>query len=275
MGEKKRRLDVFRKAHPYCCFCGGNSPTESIDHIPAKILFTNSQLPGDKKFEFPSCYQCNHASKQYDQIAALLTLSTIDANATSSAHFQKVASGVKNNARKAISDVVQGATGQRHRSKQLSEAFGIPVQASKLDGAALLSLKVLGAKIGMAHYYEDNGIPLAIEGGLWTMTLTPAALLEGGIPEFLRFGEPFEDLTSKCREKEQIKFRSIRNKEEGLYLYQILIRDHMLITSIVDKDMTRHSESQPYVIRPGFLKSLQNPAPLFSTSLSIQLKSND
>jgi hypothetical protein len=47
----------FISRHPLCCFCGGTSPSETIDHQPAKIVFPDKGRP--KGLEFPACKRCN------------------------------------------------------------------------------------------------------------------------------------------------------------------------------------------------------------------------
>jgi hypothetical protein len=47
----------FIKKHPRCCFCGGGTPSETIDHQPAKIIFPEKSRP--KGLEFPACERCN------------------------------------------------------------------------------------------------------------------------------------------------------------------------------------------------------------------------
>src|SRR5262245_50452826 len=51
------KASEFIKEHPICCFCGGGTPSETIEHQPAKIIFPEKHRP--RGLEFPACKRCN------------------------------------------------------------------------------------------------------------------------------------------------------------------------------------------------------------------------
>jgi len=51
------KASEFIKEHPICCFCGGETPSETIEHQPAKIIFPEKHRP--RGLEFPACKRCN------------------------------------------------------------------------------------------------------------------------------------------------------------------------------------------------------------------------
>lgn len=69
-GVSKARRTRFLQAHPFCCFCGGNTPTETEDHIPARSMFAGKNWPDG--YVFPACTKCNHASSFDEGLAAWL-----------------------------------------------------------------------------------------------------------------------------------------------------------------------------------------------------------
>jgi len=101
MAEKKRRLVSFKKKHPFCCLCGGEIPTQTIEHAPPKIMFWDKQRwPG---LEVPACQRCNHGSSQSDQLAAFYAIAQspdfygTDTNEDRIKFFDKLGRGCQNN----------------------------------------------------------------------------------------------------------------------------------------------------------------------------------
>lgn len=72
MGKKSIRTKKFIKKHPNCCFCGGESVTETIDHIPPRSLFLGKKYP--KEFEFPACGSCNNKTSNEEDAARLISI---------------------------------------------------------------------------------------------------------------------------------------------------------------------------------------------------------
>jgi hypothetical protein len=69
MGEKRRKIEEFKKKHPYCCYCGGAWPTENVDHAPPISLFRNRHRPNG--MEVPSCLYCNKNFSAFDALVSL------------------------------------------------------------------------------------------------------------------------------------------------------------------------------------------------------------
>jgi len=100
MGQAKNRLAKMIAAHPYCCLCGGKTPTESIEHAPPKIMFWEKLRP--KGMEVPACKRCNNETSEIDQLAAFyaLTQSKRSINGLRNAeedYFKKVSHGCLSN----------------------------------------------------------------------------------------------------------------------------------------------------------------------------------
>lgn len=66
--REERRKELLAK-HPLCLFCGGLSPSTTIDHVPPEVCFPRGFHP--EEFEFPACASCNQGAKKHDQIFAL------------------------------------------------------------------------------------------------------------------------------------------------------------------------------------------------------------
>lgn len=57
--------------HPFCCFCGGQTPSAEPDHIPSRVIFYKRRWP--EGYEFPSCTACNRISRHDEQVVAMLS----------------------------------------------------------------------------------------------------------------------------------------------------------------------------------------------------------
>lgn len=96
MGAAKRRREAFFEAHPFCCFCGGHTLANTIDHVPLRAAFANGI--GPEGFEFPACEACNGGSSQSEQILALYARLCDRNNENYSwGHIEKLIVGVRNN----------------------------------------------------------------------------------------------------------------------------------------------------------------------------------
>lgn len=73
MGQKKKKLDDFKIAHPRCCYCGGARPTETFDHMPQRAFFRSRQWPAG--YEFPACSECNSSTRVAEQVIAAVARS--------------------------------------------------------------------------------------------------------------------------------------------------------------------------------------------------------
>jgi hypothetical protein len=64
MGDAKQRRAAIKAAQPLCILCGGNRPTETIEHCPPRVAFFEKQ--GPDRFEFGACGACNKGSTNDD-----------------------------------------------------------------------------------------------------------------------------------------------------------------------------------------------------------------
>jgi hypothetical protein len=70
MGSATRHRKAFLTAHPVCAFCGGVTPSTTIEHCPPRAMFQNRQWP--EGFEFPACDRCNGGTRDDDLLIAML-----------------------------------------------------------------------------------------------------------------------------------------------------------------------------------------------------------
>ena len=59
-----------------CAFCGGGTPSETVEHCPPRALFQFKAWP--EGFEFPACKSCNSDTSDDDLIVAMLSRFSAD-----------------------------------------------------------------------------------------------------------------------------------------------------------------------------------------------------
>lgn len=64
------RTATFIKANPICIFCGGGTPSTTVEHCPPRAMFQYRQWP--EGFEFPACDACNDGTRDDDLLIAML-----------------------------------------------------------------------------------------------------------------------------------------------------------------------------------------------------------
>lgn len=70
-GMRSRFKKAFLRAHPLCCFCGGERQSTTIDHQPSESVYpewTDRHL----KLVFPACSRCNAASRKAESLLPLI-----------------------------------------------------------------------------------------------------------------------------------------------------------------------------------------------------------
>jgi hypothetical protein len=71
------RHEHLKRENPFCIFCGGTSPTTSVEHMPSRILFDGKQRP--KGLEFPSCQECQDSTRREELVVAMFSRNYPDA----------------------------------------------------------------------------------------------------------------------------------------------------------------------------------------------------
>lgn len=70
MSQRSYRKAAFFKLHPRCCFCGGDTPATTEDHVPARSIFNERHWP--EGYNFPACDRCNQLTRRDENVVAFL-----------------------------------------------------------------------------------------------------------------------------------------------------------------------------------------------------------
>lgn len=172
VGSKKYIKNQFLRDHPTCCFCGGSTPTEELDHIPSRVLFNDRQWP--EGYIFPACIKCNRVSRHDEQVVAMLSRFYPDPNTQNSKSvFVERVRAVHHNYPEIIEELNSTSIRQKRNA---SKKYGIePLYGSTLGDFPMLNVSGplvnkavinFGQKLFLALYYKHSGIILGNEGGI-------------------------------------------------------------------------------------------------------------
>ena len=167
MGEAKVRRRghaAILKAQPWCIYCGGIYPADTIEHMPPIAMFDGRQRP--KGLEFPTCRECNNGTRLSDMVASLLGRAYPDARPD---ELKRLLHGVANNVRGLLEEMQVDQVEQELAHRNIPS---MPSGAGVLrtDGSILRNhIGVFGAKLGLALHYEAHVLPVPPAGGVQPM----------------------------------------------------------------------------------------------------------
>jgi len=181
LGESKSKKRRFLEEHRHCCFCGGQEPSTTIDHVPAKAHFPDGFAP--EGFEFPACDSCNRGSKRDDQIAGFYT-QIADFGDTSrtpeaEAKIRKLTNGIRENYPEALPNHDDGVPinqiGSLYTPTPVAVSFEVPA-------AYRPAMMRLQQKLTHALYYRETGSPITeahhYGGGFYQIQNHPTTLTD-------------------------------------------------------------------------------------------------
>ncbi len=192
MGRRSSSKQLITESPQSCCYCGGNTAAETIDHVPSVQFFDRK----DASFTLrvPSCAECNSRTAASEQVIAFLArimragadsddIKSVfkgfcDANPQLSRRLLPTANMVRNARRTLGSDTIL-----------------------HLDDAELQShVQIVGAKWAFALHKEKFGTAIPNGGGVWVKWWSNVDRMRGPVlpdelelvlpqlPEFLKTG---------------------------------------------------------------------------------------
>lgn len=233
-------------------------------------MFVDKQIPGNARIEFPSCDECNRSSRLYDQIASMIALTSLrELTEAENRHFHKIVAGVRNNTNKAIYEILDGGFGLRQHARRFQRETGLEAFATRLGQTGIMSLRVLTAKLGFAYFYGSTGIVVPNKGAVVTDVVMNSDIYLNRLPERYKWREEFRDVTESAKHTRQIMFRSRILDDHTAGIFQFGLHKNLLCVAMVVMDSSRHpvKDNDPTTFKPGFIRSIQQPANEFRTSL--------
>jgi hypothetical protein len=255
MGEakaKRRAHASILKAHPWCIYCGGVYPADTIEHMPPIAMFDDNQRP--KGLEFPACRDCNNGTRLSDTAASLLARAYPDAKRPND--LERLLRGVRNNIPGLLEEMHVGDAGDR-------DIPSMPAGASvlRVNGSILRKhIDVFGAKLGLALHFEAHRSPVPPAGGVQTMFFTNASALRGELPnELIQLMPAPRTLKQGKREVgDQFKYSWALTEEKRHSAFYATFRQSFAIAAVTALDrsefLERNADKHPITI-PGYFKS--------------------
>lgn len=225
----------FAKLHPFCCFCGGSTKTETIDHQPPKILFPDKKRP--KGLEFPACKVCNEQSRYADSLVSLLARFT-------GGHRPGI---VPDKATALAAKSVVKAyphLGARTIRQQWVWANGILQRRLTLDASdaeVTRAACLVAAKFGLAAYYAHHKRPCPITvkiNTMWTHSQHRHAAL--AIEDLLRKAPRDLALKQGAWNTEASFFLRYHSVDE-LFVSIAVLHESMVLMSLISRET--HTEN--------------------------------
>ncbi|RWF47115.1 MAG: hypothetical protein EOS46_14695 [Mesorhizobium sp.] len=194
MGEAKRR-ETFsqrvRKNQPFCIFCGGKTPSETVEHYPPRSIFDGKHRP--KGMEFGACKECNEASREADLVVATLSRMMPDSK-TEAGRVE-----VKRLIRSVLSipGFANEVRPERDKLGTLIRHRDIAAQLPswnflRIDGPIVArSMTIFGSKLGLALHTTTTGRILSASGAVAVQWYSNLQAYQDALPkEFLAMCGP-------------------------------------------------------------------------------------
>lgn len=196
MGQAKVRRTLrsrLLEQHPYCIFCGGQTPSDTVEHLPPRALFLNKQRPHG--LEFASCWACNNGTSHADLVASFLArVMPISDEVTYANEFEALMRNINQRVPGLLEEMGMSRASMKLPSK------GLPPEARetllKVDGPLMTRhMQMFSVKLGQALHFEDTSRIVPPEGGIFTRWYSNVDQLRGELPqEFLAQMPPGQTL---------------------------------------------------------------------------------
>lgn len=187
MGKKSDKNSAFLADNPICCFCGGSTLSEEIDHVPARVIFDQRQWP--EGYAFPACVRCNRATRHDEQVVAMLCRvypdsTTPEGQKEISERLRAVAAnypGLLEEMNPSIRQVRSAIKKYQIDKPQGSTTTDMPFL---FVGGPLVekAVKRFGRKLFLALYYLHTGNILPCEGGVAIRWFSNLQMEAGELP---------------------------------------------------------------------------------------------
>lgn len=228
----------FLLKNPVCCFCGGDTPATTRDHVPAKIIFDGKHRP--KGIEVPACWQCQQFTKKHELAAALFARMFPDASTPSQTREMNKLMRRVNKAIPGLLQELQPTPEQEAKLKKIREQE--PNAAGVLDaGGPLLntSLDIFGVKMTCALHYEKTQRILPIGSPISTRIFSNADALEGNLPEDLLdlMGPPKTLRQGKWSVSEQFSYSYVTTDTQEYGAYFAVFRRSFAVLGVIWKSL--------------------------------------
>jgi hypothetical protein len=245
MGEAKirgRQLAAFLELNPTCIFCGGLTPATSRDHVPSRQVFHRREWP--EGYEFPSCEECNQATKDAEQVMALISRTYPDPETEIELlEVEGIYEAVSNNYPDVLIEMMP--TPDQTARYQARPWANEMIQTGKAAGALSLNGPLVNAcaaafarKLLSALHYKEFGKIIPREGGIGWGWYSNVDKLDGKLPEDLLGVLKGKALTKRTNRdlSSQFSYTFDSGTDTNLAAYYVTFRFAFAVVGIVAAD---------------------------------------
>jgi hypothetical protein len=172
MGRRTFGRAKFLRDNPFCCYCGGDTPSTTVDHVPSTQFFRNKEAPFS--IRVPSCAPCNNPLGPSEQVVSFL--SRMDSEV-----FDEDSESIIKNFCAAHPDLALSLRPRRNQIRRALRDYGRDDVANLSNPELEHHVQAVGAKWGFALHFQYFKVPVPSTGGAWVRWWTNANRLDGPI----------------------------------------------------------------------------------------------
>ncbi len=235
--NRKRSYEDLLKNHPFCIFCGGSTPSATVDHIPAKIMFDGSLRP--KGLEFAACKVCNHGARKADLAAAWVGRIYPDAQTQMQKDdLFKLLRSISNNFPELLIEM---------KMPRGAEKIGLKKVQNYGDGGLLRAngptltrhMNIFSLKLGLALHYETTKKIVGSNGGIAIRWFSNYEKFSGDFPdeitEFMGPSKTLQNGRNQVSGQFDYAWRVSDDGEIGLYFAYFRMSFAVFMAVALDK----------------------------------------
>ena len=262
MGESKQkrtRVRRFIEEHPWCCYCGGETPATTIDHLPPRQMFLLKHRPIGG--EVPACAHCNSKTAGHEQVAAFLARMYPDAKGEmAQKELEKIMKGIRNN----IPGLLEELQPSWRQQYDFKAAHGqIPPNTNPMNANGPLlnrSIRIFAAKFGFAYHYLHTGNVIPTSGGVAVRWFSNYQRLIDDMPNL---GDLFRNRATLSQGSksvaDQFEYSYAITEDKKASAYFAYFRQAFALGAFVSSDMDLFSDVDKIpaedIYRPGLIQT--------------------
>lgn len=253
--HKQKRL-AFLAKHPKCCFCGGEKPSQEVDHIPSRAIFENRQWP--EGYEFPACISCNRATRYDEQIVAMLSRLYPDPATDSGRKEQEKAIQAVHQYHP---DIFEEMSPSSNDIRRALKRYGIEkpqnttykeMNLLKLGPKTNLAVINFLRKLFLALYYMNTGRALPKNGGMRIEWLSNMQFSHQSIPDdFFKHINGFPELKRSSKSLDnQFFYRYTITSDMKSAAFMCFFRESFMAICLISDDKKEMSVERAEIYGP-------------------------
>jgi len=247
MCQSKQRVSATKRLinhYPHCCFCGGNQPAETRDHLPPTVFFDGNHRPED--IVVPACTARNVGSRESDRIAAFYSrIGFAEPTRTQRTDFQKLSKAIRENNPEIAREWSVDDRRIQQKARFFAHKHGLfcedDPRAILLGPEAINHLNLFVHKFTLGLYFHVTKLSVPKNGDVTAAIWPKEVILEKGFPDVISdiMGPTVILKQGKWQTGRQFKYRTARDSELGFFARMSAFRDAFAVIDVVIHDLRK------------------------------------